>query len=201
MCVSLQKSSEPSPLKVAKVVGSDHSYASTTDNTHSEVKQLKKTVKIIKQKVQQQKKKNENMEELMKSLKDKQLVSSLQHNLLNHNFGAVSKCLFENQMENSQLKDKHSYCYNLETKQFAMTLHYYSPKAYEFVHNVFFLPPSSIIRSWAESVDCEPGFFCDVIRLTGQATKIKPHMSDVILIVDAVELHKGTWGIKRKDVN
>ena len=46
------------------------------------------------------------MEELMKSLKDKQLVSSQQHNLLDHNFGGVSKCLFENQMENSQLKDK-----------------------------------------------------------------------------------------------
>ena len=63
----------------------------------------------------------------MKSLKDKQLVSSQQHNLLDHNFGGVSKCLFENQMENFQLTDKHSCHYNLETKQFAMTLHYYSP--------------------------------------------------------------------------
>ena len=82
----------------------------------------------------------------MKSLKDKQLVSSQQHNLLDHNFGGVSKCLFENQMENSQFKDKHSYCYNLETKQFAMTLYYYSPKAYEFVCNVFFIPHSLTIR-------------------------------------------------------
>ena len=111
------------------------------------------------------KEKNSNMEELMKSLKDKQLVSSQQHSLLDHNFGGVSKCLFENQMENSQFIDKHSYCYNLEIKQFAMTLHYYSPKAYEFVHNVFSLPHSSKISSWAASVDCEPGIFCDVIRL------------------------------------
>ena len=79
------------------------------------------------------------MEELKKSPKDKQLFSSQQHNLSDHNFGGVSKCLFENQMKNSQLKDKHSYHYNLETKQFAMTLHYYSPKAYEFVHNGIFL--------------------------------------------------------------
>ena len=35
------------------------------------------------------------MEELMKSLKDKQMVSSQQHNLLDHNSGGVSKCLFE----------------------------------------------------------------------------------------------------------
>ena len=65
----------------------------------------------------------------MRNLKDKQLVSSQQHNLFDHNFGGVSKCSFENQMGNSQFKDKHLYCYNLKTKQFAMTLHYYSPKA------------------------------------------------------------------------
>ena len=128
------------------------------DNAQSEVKQLKKAVKTLKQKVQWQKKKTENMEELIKSPKNKQLVSSQQHNLLDHNFGGVSKCLFENQMENSQFKDKHSYCYNLETKQFAVTLHYYYTKAYQFVHNVFFLPRSSTIRSWAASVDYKPGF-------------------------------------------
>ena len=128
----------------------------------------------------------------MKSLKEKQLVSSQQHNLLDHNFGGVSKCLFENQMDNSQFKDNHSYHYNLETKQFAVTLHYYFPKAYEFVSNIFFLPHSSTIRSWAVSVDCEPGFFCDVIRLIGKIAKTKPYMCNVVLIVAAMELHKGT---------
>ena len=101
-------------------------------------------------------------------------------------------------MENSQLKDMHSYCYNLETKQFAMTLYYYSPKAYEFVCNIFFLPHSSTIRSWATSVDCEPGFFSDVTRLIGKVAKTKPHMLDVVLIVNAMELHKGTWWNQKK---
>ena len=50
--VSPQRSCEPSPSKVAKTVGSEHSYGSTTDNAHSEVKQLKKKVNILKQKVQ-----------------------------------------------------------------------------------------------------------------------------------------------------
>ena len=53
--VSPQKSCEPSPSKVAKVVGSEQSYANTTDNADSEVKQLKKTVKILKQKLWWQK--------------------------------------------------------------------------------------------------------------------------------------------------
>ena len=98
------------------------------------------------------------MEELIKNIKDKQLVLSQQHNLLDNNFGGFSECLFENQMENSQFKDKNSYHYNLETKQFALTLNYYSLKAYEFVCNVFFLPHSSTIRSWAAYVNCEPRF-------------------------------------------
>ena len=76
----------------------------------------------------------------MKSLKDSQMVSSQQHNLLDHNPGGVSKCLFENQMENSQSKDKHSCHYNLEREQFKMTLHYNSQKAYELVCNVFSYP-------------------------------------------------------------
>ena len=37
-----QKFCEPSLSKVAKIVGSEHSYASITDSAHSEVKQLKK---------------------------------------------------------------------------------------------------------------------------------------------------------------
>ena len=49
--VSPQKSHEPSPSNVVKVVGHEHSYASATDDAHSKVKQLKKTVKILKQKV------------------------------------------------------------------------------------------------------------------------------------------------------
>ena len=101
-------------------------------------------------------------------------------------------------MENSQFKDKHSYHYDLETKQFAMTLYYYSPKTYEIVHNVFFLPHSSTIRSWTTSVDCEPGFFCYIIRLIGKVVKTKPYMSDVVLIVDAIELHKGSWWDQKK---
>ena len=74
-----------------------------------------------------------------------------------------------------------------------MTLHYYSPKGYKFVCNVFFLPHSSTIRPWAASVHYEPGFLCDVIKLIGKVVKTKPYMSDVVLIVDAMELHKGTW--------
>ena len=87
----------------------------------------------------------------------------------------------------------------METKQFAMTLHYYSPKAYEFVHKILCLPHSSTIRAWSSSVDCEPGFLGNIIKSIGNLVQTKKWMSNVVLIVDAMTLHKGTtWDPKSK---
>ena len=76
-----------------------------------------------------------------------------------------------------------------QLKQFAMTLHYYSPKAYDFVHKILTLPHPASIRNRATSVDCSAGYLMDVIKLVGQTAEKKPWMTDVVLVVDA--LHKG----------
>lgn len=45
-------------------------------------------------------------------------------------------------------------------RQFALTLHYYSPPSYDFVQETFIccLPCTSTIRSWYCSINGEPGF-------------------------------------------
>ena len=73
-----------------------------------------------------------------------------------------------------------------------MTLHHYSPKAYDFVHKVLVLSYPSSIRAWGSSVDCNPGYFTDVITLIGTTAQKKTWMSEVVLVVDAMSLHKGT---------
>ena len=73
-----------------------------------------------------------------------------------------------------------------------MALHYYSPKAYEFVYKVLKLPHSSSICTWAASVDCEPGYLTNVISLIGQLAEKKKWMSDVVLVVDTMSLSKMT---------
>ena len=78
-------------------------------------------------------------------LKEKRIVSNHQHELLAHNFEGVSGHLFTDQASNAKYGNKHSSQYSLETKQFAVTLHYYSPKAYNFVHKVLMTLPSSFI--------------------------------------------------------
>ena len=89
------------------------------------------------------------MKELLQSLKDKQLVESEHHVLLTHNFENMAKKLFQNQMKNTrdENKDSHDVWYSKEIKQFAMTLHYYSPKSYEFFHNICALPHLSSLHA------------------------------------------------------
>ena len=48
--------------------------------------------------------------------------------------------------------------YSGEVKDFAVTLFYYSPKAYEFLARFFMLPSSRSVRRFVGSSDCYPGF-------------------------------------------
>ena len=134
------------------------------------------------------------MKNLLQSLKDKQLVESEQHILLTHNFGNMAQKLCQNQMKNARgkNKDSHDVWYSQEIKQFAMTLHCYSPKSYEFVCNFLALPHPSSLHAWGASVDCNPGYLTNVINMIGAVAKKQTWMKEVVLIVDAMTLHKGT---------
>ena len=88
--------------------------------------------------------------------------------------------------------------YSEITKQFAMTLHYYSPKAYEFVRKILKPPYSSSIKHWAALVDCEPGYLTNVIQAIGKLAERKVWMKDVVLIVNAMSIHKMTMYDKKQ---
>ena len=128
--------SQQSPSKIAKSIESDHSYADDSINALEQLehlKELQKQVKVLKQKVSRRDEKIKNIEQLFTSLKEKNLILEEQHSLLQHNFGGIAENLFQNQLKNVKSTTPHRYRYSEEIKQFAMTLHYYSPKAYDFV--------------------------------------------------------------------
>ena len=102
----------PSPSKVARTVVSEHSYASNQEKAQENVKQPKREMEVLKQKVCWQKKYIKSMKDLMKNLKEKSLVSSHEYKLLAHNFNGISKELFENQVCNAEFRDKHSNQYS-----------------------------------------------------------------------------------------
>lgn len=53
-----------------------------------------------------------------------------------------------------------------QLRKFALTLHFYSPSAYEYVRNTFdnALPHPSTIRKWYSSVDGTPGVTKESLR-------------------------------------
>ena len=73
------------------------------------------------------------MEHLLKALKEKYLVDDENHYLLDYNFGGtMAQEIFRNQLKNAAAVSRHAQQYTNELKSFAVTLHYYSLKAYEF---------------------------------------------------------------------
>jgi hypothetical protein len=66
--------------------------------------------------------------------------------------------------------------YSTETKDFAVALHFYSPKAVKFLKflsSMFTLPSASTIRRLLGSVDCYPGFQLPAFQ------ELKSHMGDI----------------------
>ena len=89
--------------------------------------------------------------------------------------------------------------YTNELKSFAVTLHYYSLKAYDFIRKILTLPDPANTRAWGSSVQCEPGFLTEIMHLVGENATKQPNMKDIALIVDGMALRKGiVWNPKTK---
>ena len=104
--------------------------------------------------------------EIQKNLLD---ILQQENQLQSAKLGSIDGCLselVENQAKNVCRKTKKVYTDNI--KEFAMTMHYYSPKAYGYLRSKLELPTSRTIQRWLESVECEPGFLTDILKLVNE---------------------------------
>ena len=122
------------------------------------------------------------MKELRKSLKERQYIKDNQHQHLEHTFSRMAMHVFKNQIQNTKTSSQHGNQYCNEIKQFAMTLHYYSPPGYDFVRKIFALPHESSIRAWAASIDCEPRYLINLMKQIGSIVQKRKWMSDVVVM-------------------
>lgn len=109
---------------------------------HHTVIALRRKVKVLQQKVRRQQLRISNLKDLTRSLKKKGFVDDSVENLLLDQFDGMTLELFKNQLKNSK-KLSHGRRYTDEFKKFALTLHYNSPKAYNFcryIHAFFCFP-------------------------------------------------------------
>jgi len=131
-------------------------------------------------------------ETIKSKLKEAKIMNLGKLEKLEQQFPALMKKLVLNETTRSSAAGPKGMRYDDEVKKFAVTLHYYSPKAYEFVRDYLTLPHPSTITSWMQSADCNPGFNIEVLNKIAEARQKdnRNMLSDVVLQVDEMSIHK-----------
>ncbi|KAB0802988.1 hypothetical protein PPYR_05174 [Photinus pyralis] len=94
-------------------------------------------------------------------IKKKYALSTDALTILDSTFSGIPQAIMKRMLNNLRTKKRMAKGeYPKEIKSFAMTLQFYSSKAYNYVRKTFniALPAPSTIRSWMAKVDCYPGF-------------------------------------------
>ena len=160
--------------------------------------QLKKKISTLKQKLRRRDKKAINANHLIKTMKKKLLIKEDEAKVLHHNFKGLNLQLFNNSMKNNKV---HS-CgrrYNDQIREFAVTVQFYSPMAYNHLREIIPLPAPSLIKSWARSIKCSPGFITEVFKILEEEVKGHPEKKDCCLVFHAMATRKQTLWDPTKD--
>ncbi|GFO42518.1 THAP domain-containing protein 9 [Plakobranchus ocellatus] len=143
--------------------------------------------KLLKEKLKRRDTKCGN---LVQQLKEQKLLSSEAADLLHMNFSEETLSLINNELQASASTTSKTHRYSEAVKEFSVTVHFYSPKAYDYLRGILHLPHPSLIRQWAASMDCEPGFLKDVLNKLGQELTDNTDMRDVCVMFDAMSIKK-----------
>ena len=163
------------------------------DDALQVVSKFKKKLKVSQRKTSRLKKKVDSLISVVESLKENHLVSSACADVLETIFAGASRDLMKRIV--SQKANKKPGAYTAKLRSFAMTLKFYSAKAYKYVRNTFDLglPHPSTIRTWYDAVNADPGFtqaaFC---ALSAKVLAAKRDGQDIIcsLMLDEMAIRK-----------
>lgn len=120
---------------------------------------VQKRLKCSNAKVQRLRRRVKSLSEIVSALKKNDMISSSCEKLLESTFSGVSQLIMKRIMKQKSSRPTHS-SYPEELKSFAMTLAFYSLKAYNYVRRTFHLalPHPSTLRQWYQGVNGQPGF-------------------------------------------
>lgn len=191
-----------SPLDI---VNHDHNYCKRA-NTIEDFKEeqdrkplenkLKRKIKSLQQQLRRTKAKKQTMGDIIQDLKQKLLLSQEDAELLSAKFDGVQLAIFRDTKNNASC-DPRGRRYVDVVKEFATTLNYYSPKAYEYVRSVIPLPQPSLIRKWSSVVECNPGLFKETFESLKKEALLRQEKKDCFLIIDGMAIRKQTiWDSK-----
>ena len=152
---------------------------------------LRQKIKNLQQKLRRSKKKLENMASLNSHLQEKFVISSEQAGILHAAFDNLQFSLFKN-TKNNVTSAPSARRYVDQVKKFALTLYYYSAKAYKYVRSIIPLLNPSLLRKWSSSVNCKPGFSRESFTALEREVSREAIKRDCCLIIDAMAIRKQT---------
>ncbi|KAG8173931.1 hypothetical protein JTE90_014540 [Oedothorax gibbosus] len=128
------------------------------------VQNCKKKIKLLQQTNRRNQKKISDLKSLMKECKNKGLITDDSLQIL-YKAAGPNKELITRQLckvTNSPIAK----FYSPELRKFALTLHFYSPRAYNYVRESFnsCLPHPRTIGKWYQHVEVEPGFTSQAMK-------------------------------------
>ena len=155
-------------------------------NIEAKVRKLDYKVKALQKKVIRQKKKIHSLKDVIADLKDKRLIGLEPAEFITNTFTGIKLGLFENELRNKD-KTAKGCRYSDSLKEFAMTMHYYSPQAYRYLRTQMKLPAESSLRNWLLSIECSTGIIKSVLEhlsTKGEAER------DFSLVIDSMAIRK-----------
>lgn len=140
------------------------------------------------------------LREILRRLESKQNALQRQMNkngiddtawkFISTHFSAEINLLLRNEFQNST-RGSHGHRYDERIFSFANTIHYYSPRAYNYLRKMFTLLHTVTMWRMFSSVNCEPGFLNEVFLRLEKDICSKPWLRDCTLMLDAMSIRKG----------
>ena len=161
------------------------------EQRNEKISELQRKVKGLQQKVRRNTTKMATMNGVIGELRERCLVSPSVASILESEFSGLSGEIIRNYFSNKDKKPQ-GHRHNDDAKRFAMTVHFYSPRAYEYIRKIFDLPHPRSISAWTSSVSCEPGFFKDVFNHLKELAISDAVNRDCALIFDGMAICQGT---------
>ena len=182
----------------------EHNYGSTKSPRYWMTKyrkcsdkyvKLKRKLKTSRMNVHRLRRKVVSLKSVVESLRKERLVSEPCEEMLERTFSGVPLEVMKRIVLHKRKKlSKKSYPPELRT--FALTLQFYSTKAYKYVRENFNLasPHPGVIRRWYQSIDEEPGFTSEALSvLRARVHKVKKEGNGEVicsLMIDEMTIQK-----------
>jgi len=165
------------------------------EKSHALSVMLRKRRKILQQRIRRLKKKVTSLSEITETLKENHMISENGADVLTGGFSDIPKEVVTRMLRDKKKGHLQRTKYPPALRKFALTLNFYSPKAYRYVRDTFelALPHPSVLQSWYRSVDGEPGFTSEALDVLKQHVKrAKSNDKEVLcnLTLDEMSIRK-----------